>query len=63
MTLSGIISTKTSRGIPGKSRGGLRSGNKVSLITFKNTPEDDLDMFCDIISYLTSKYRPDFLGL
>ena len=28
--------------------------------TFKNTPEDDLDTFCDIISHLTSKYRPDF---
>jgi len=31
--------------------------------TFKNTPEDDLDAFCDIISHLTSKYRPSFLGL
>ena len=65
MTLSDIISTKTSKS-PGKSmevRGGLRSGNKVSQNTFKNTPEDDLDTFCDIISHLTSKYRPDFLGL
>jgi len=42
---------------------GLLSGNKVSQNTFKNTPEDDLDKFCDIISHLTSKYRPDFLGL
>ncbi len=49
MTLSGIISTKTSK-IPGKSRevqgsrvksgGGPRSGNKASLNTFKNTPEN-----------------------
>ncbi len=59
MTLSGIISTKTSKS-PGKSRGGLRSGNKVSQNTFKNTPEYDLDTFCDIISHLKSKYRPDF---
>jgi len=29
----------------------------------KNTPEDDLDTFCDIISHFTSKYQPDFLGL
>jgi hypothetical protein len=47
MTLSGIISTKTSKiprkskevqgspGSPGKSRGGLQSGNKVSQNTFK----------------------------
>ncbi len=62
MTLSGIISTKNSKS-PGKSGGGLRSGNKVSQNTFKNTPEDDLDMFCDMISHLASKYRPDFLGL
>ena len=40
-----------------------RSGNKESQYTFKNTPEDDLDTFCDIISHLTSKYRPDFLEL
>jgi hypothetical protein len=25
---------------------GKMSRNKVSLNTFKNTPEDDLDMFC-----------------
>jgi len=60
MTLFGIIYTKTSKS-PRKSVGGLRSGNKVSQNTFKNTPEDDLDTFCDIISHLTSKYRPDFL--
>ncbi len=29
----------------------------------KNTPEDGLDTFCDIISHLTSNYRLDFLGL
>jgi len=46
-----------------KSGGGLRSGNKVSQNTFKNTPEDDLDTYCEIISHLTSKYCPDFLGL
>jgi len=72
MTLSGIISTKTSKspgksgevqGSPGKYGGGLRSGNKVSQNTFKNTPEDDLDTLCDIISHLTSKYRPDFRKL
>jgi len=51
------------RGSPGKSGGELRSENKVSQNTLKNTPEDDLDTFCDIISHLTSKYRPDFLGL
>jgi len=33
----------------------------LSQNTFKNTSEDDLDTFCDIISYFTSKYRPDFL--
>jgi len=33
----------------------------VSQSTFKNTPEVDLDTFCDIISHLASKYRPDFL--
>jgi len=65
MMLSGIISTKTSKS-PGKSsevqevRGGLRSGNKVSQNTFKSTPEDDLDTIFNIISHLTSKYRPDF---
>ena len=48
MTLSGIISTKNSKS-PGKSGGGLWSGNKVSQNNFKNTPED-LDTFCDIIS-------------
>ena len=65
MTLSVIINTKTSKspGKSGKVRGGLRSGNKVSQKTFKNTPEDDLDTCCDIISHLTSKYRPDFLEL
>ncbi len=59
MTLSGIISTKSSevRGSPRK------SGNKVSKNTFKNTSEDDLDTFCDIMSHLTSKYRPELLGL
>jgi len=75
MTLSGIITTKTSKSpgkskevqgnpeSPGKFGGGFRSGNKVSQNTFKNTPEDDLDTFCDIISHLTSKYRPGFLRL
>jgi len=68
MTLSVIISTKTSKildslGKSGKSGGGLQSGNKVSQNTFKNTHEDDLDTFCDITSHSTSKYRPDFLGL
>ncbi len=43
-----------------KSEDGLRFGNNVSQNTFKNTPEDDLDTFCYIISHLTSKYRPDF---
>ena len=65
MTLSGLISTKTSKS-PEKSRevrGGLRTGNKASQNTLKNTHEDDLDKFCHIISHLTSKYRPDFLGL
>jgi len=37
--------------------------NKVSQNTFKNTHEDDLYTFCDIISHLTTKYRPDFFGL
>ena len=50
MTLSGIISTKTSKS-PEKSRGGLRSGNKVSQNTFKNTLEDDLDTLGDIMSH------------
>ena len=61
MTLYGIISTKTSK-IQWKSVGGLRSGNKVSQNTFKNTPEDDLDTFCDIISHWTDPVRtsPDF---
>ena len=48
MTLSCIISTKTSKS-PGKK-------THVSQNTFENTPEDDLDTFCDIISDLTSKY-------
>jgi len=62
MTLSGIIYIKASKS-PEKFAGGLRSGNKVSENTFKNTSDDDLNTFCDIISHLTSKYRPDFLGL
>ena len=56
MTLSIIISTKTFGGGP-------RPGNKVNQNTFKKTPEDDMDTFCDIISHLTSKYHPNFLGL
>ena len=65
ITLSGMISIKTSKS-PGKSRevrGGLRFGNKVIQNTFKNTSENNLDTFCEIISHLTSKYRPDFMGL
>ncbi len=54
MTLSGIVSTKTSNS-PGKFGCGLWSRKKVSQNTFKNTPEDDLDTFCDIISHLTIK--------
>jgi len=43
-----------------KSKKFFRSGNNPN--TFKNTPEDVVDTFCDIISQtLTSKYRPDFL--
>jgi len=61
MTFSDIISTKNSKS-PGKSGSGLRSGNKVSQNTLKNSPEYDLDTFCDIISHSTSKYRPDFFG-
>ena len=38
------------------------SGNKVIQNTIKNPPEDDLDMFCNIISHLNSKYRSDFFG-
>jgi len=58
MALSGIIPTKTSKspGNSGEIRGGLWSGNKVSQDTFKNTPENDLDTFCDIISHFDSKY-------
>ena len=41
----------------------FRSQNKTGQNTFKNTPEDNLDTFCNIISHITSKYRPDFLGL
>ena len=41
MTLSGIIY------ITGP-RAGPWSRNKVGKNTFKNTPEDDLDTFCDI---------------
>jgi len=44
-----------------KSGFGPWSVNMVSQNTFKNIPEDDLGTFCDMISYLTSKYRPDFL--
>jgi hypothetical protein len=61
MTLSGIISTKASKS-PEKSRL-VRGWTSVSQNTFNSTPEDDLDTFCDIISHLTSKYRPDFLVL
>jgi hypothetical protein len=43
-------------------RGGIRYGNMVIQNTIKNTPEDDLDTFCIIISHLTSKYRPEFFG-
>ncbi len=50
------------QGSQGKSGDELRSGNKVSQNTFKNTPEDDLDTFYDTISHLTSKYRPYFFG-
>ena len=68
-TLSCIISTKTSKitgksgevqrspGSSGKSWGGLRYVNKVSQNTFKSIPEDHLDMFFDIINYLTSNHR------
>ena len=27
---------------------------------FKNTPEDDLDTFCEVMSHLTSKYHLEF---
>ena len=67
-----MISTKTSKS-PEKSRKVQRSpgkfremdfGNKVRIKnTFKNTPEYELDTFCDIISHLIAKYRPDFLGI
>ena len=56
MTLSGQISTKNSKS-PRKSsqvRDGLRSRNKVNQNIFKNTPEDGLDTFCNIISHLTA---------
>jgi hypothetical protein len=43
-------------GSPANSGVGLQSGNKLSQNTIKNTPEDDLDTFCNIISRLTSKY-------
>ena len=49
---------KTSKN-PGKSGAGPRSQNKVGQNTFKNTSEDALDMFCDIVS----QYRTDFLEL
>ena len=48
------------RGSPGKTGGVLRSGNKVSQNTFKNTPEDDLDTLCDIISHLTQNIARTF---
>ncbi len=41
---------KTSKS-PGKSGAGPRSQNKVGQNTFKNTTEDALEMFCDIISH------------
>jgi hypothetical protein len=50
-----MISKKASKS-PRNFAGELRSENKISQNTFKNTPEDDLDAFCDIISHLTSKY-------
>ncbi len=58
----GIIYIKTSKGL-GKSVGETRSQNKVGQNTFKNTPEDDMDTFCNIIIHITSKYRSDFRGL
>jgi hypothetical protein len=67
--LSGIISKTTSKipgnsfGNPVKSGGELQYGNKVSQNTFKNTPDTFCDIISDIISYLTSKFRPDFLVL
>jgi hypothetical protein len=65
MTLSGIIYTKNSKspGKPREVRGWTSVRKQGKPNTFKNTPENDLDTFCDIISHLTSKYRPDFLGL
>ncbi len=61
--ISATVFAKTSK-IPEKSMEVQGSpGNKVSQNTFKNTHEDDLDKFCHIISHLTSKYGPDFLGL
>ena len=32
-------------------------------LNLKNTTEDDMGTFCDIISHLKSKYRANFLGL
>ncbi len=55
MTLSDIISTNNSNSL-GKSGGGHRSRNKVSQNAFKNTSEDDMDTFCDIISHLSCGY-------
>ena len=59
MTLSDIIFTKNSKspGESGQVRGGLQFWNKVIKNTVY-TSEYDLDY--DIISHLTSKYRPDF---
>ena len=54
MTLSGIISTKKSKG-PAKSGGGPRSGNKVSQNTFKNTPKDNNNNNNNNIIFLWSR--------
>jgi hypothetical protein len=50
MTLSGIIYIKTSLS-PGKSRAVPKQGRPKCL---QNTPEDDLDTFCDIQSTLVN---------
>ena len=52
MTLSGMISTKTSKS-SGKSREVQRSPEKGKPKYLKNTAEDEFDTFCDIISHLT----------
>ncbi len=36
----------------------FRSQNKTGQNTFKNTPEDNLDTFCDIISHITTFWGP-----